>query len=183
MVDSRSYFTNKHSKRVTDYAMALAKALHLDKETTQQVENSALLHDIGKLAIDGGILNKAGELTEQEWKVFKTHAQLGADVLKQIPQLAKCAEPVLHHHERYDGTGYPEGQRGESIPLVSRIIAIANEFTYLTSERMYSESKTHEKALEEVRKQSGSYFDPYLVEQFVSIFQTEENVNKKKARR
>jgi diguanylate cyclase (GGDEF)-like protein/putative nucleotidyltransferase with HDIG domain len=183
MVDSRSYYTNKHSKKVTDYALALARVLRLDKEETLKIENCALLHDIGKLAISSEILNKSAELTEKEWEIIKTHPRLGADIIRQIPQLSHCVEPVLHHHEKYDGTGYPDGQKGETIPLISRILAIANEFATITSDRSYSESKTHERALEEIKRCSGTHFDPYLVEQFVSIFETQTNGNRKKARR
>ena len=112
MVDSRSYYTTKHSKKVTDYALALAKVLELDKEETLKIETCAMLHDVGKIAINSELLNKSGELTEKEWEIIKTHPRLGADIVKQIPQLAHCVEPILHHHEKYDGTGYPDGQEG-----------------------------------------------------------------------
>jgi diguanylate cyclase (GGDEF)-like protein/putative nucleotidyltransferase with HDIG domain len=180
MVDSRSYFTNKHSKRVADYALALAKMLRLDKEETLKIEACALIHDIGKIGIDSEILNKSAELTEKEWEIIRKHAKLGAEIIKRIPQLAHCVEPVLHHHEKYDGTGYPDGLKGEDIPLISRILAIANEFAVITSDRSYSESKTHEKALEEIKQRSGIDFDPYLVEQFVSIFELQSNGSKKR---
>ncbi|OGO18451.1 MAG: hypothetical protein A2Z15_02805 [Chloroflexi bacterium RBG_16_50_11] len=180
MVDSRSYYTNKHSKKVTDYALALARVLRLDREETLRIETCALLHDVGKIAISGEILNKSAELTEKEWQVIKTHPRLGADIISQIPQLSHCIEPVLHHHEKYDGTGYPDGQKGEAIPLISRILAIANEFATMTSEKLQSESKTHEKALEEIKQGSGTYFDPHLVELFNSIFETQTSNNKKR---
>jgi len=183
MVDSRSYYANKHSKKVTDYALALAKVLRLDKEETLRIETCALLHDVGKIAINSEILNKSAELTEKEWQIIKTHPNLGADIIRQIPQLSYCVDPVLHHHEKYDGTGYPDGLKGEVIPLISRILAIANEFAVMTSEKSYYESKTHEAALEEIKRCSGTYFDPYLVEQFAAIFETQANVNRKKARR
>jgi putative nucleotidyltransferase with HDIG domain len=183
MVDSRSYYTAKHSKKVTDYALALAKALGLDKEETLKIETCALLHDIGKINISSEILSKRGELTEKEWKIFKTHPKLGAEMIKHIPQLADCIEPVLHHHEKFDGTGYPDGQKGENIPIISRILAIANEFAMMTSDRSNSETIAHEKALEEIKKRAGTYFDPFLVERFVSIFEPKTNGNKKKARR
>ena len=183
MVDSRSYYTNKHAKKVTDYALVLARALRLNKEETLKIETCAWLHDIGKIAVSGDILNKSAELTEKEWQIIKTHPNLGADIIRQIPQLSYCVDPVLHHHEKYDGTGYPDGLKGEVIPLISRILAIANEFAVMTSEKSYYESKTHEAALEEIKRCSGTYFDPYLVEQFAAIFETQANVNRKKARR
>ena len=180
MVDSRSYYTNNHSKKVADYSLALAKVLQLDKEETLRIETCALIHDIGKISIDGEILNKSTELTEEEWQILRKHAKLGAEIIRRIPQLSDCVEPVLHHHEKYDGTGYPDGLEGEKIPLISRILAIANEFAVITSDRSYSESKTHEKALEEIKQRSGKDFDPHLVERFVSIFELHSNDNKKR---
>jgi diguanylate cyclase (GGDEF)-like protein/putative nucleotidyltransferase with HDIG domain len=183
MVDSRSYYTTKHSKKVTGYALALAKALELDKEETLKIETCALLHDVGKIAISADLLSKHGEPTEREWGIIKTHPKLGAGMIKQIPQLAHCVEPVLHHHEKYDGTGYPDGQKGEDIPIISRILAIANAFAVMTSDRSYSETITHENALEELKKSAGIDFDPNLVERFVAIFEIKANNHKKEARR
>jgi diguanylate cyclase (GGDEF)-like protein/putative nucleotidyltransferase with HDIG domain len=183
MVDSRSYYTVKHSKKVTNYAVALARVLELDKEETLKIETSAMLHDIGKTAISSELLNKSGDLTEKEWEIIKTHPRLGANIVKQIPQLAYCAEPILHHHEKFDGTGYPDGKKGEEIPLISRILAIANEFAVMTSDRSYSETITHENAIREIKKRSGTHYDPYLVERFASIFETKDNKIDKKARR
>jgi diguanylate cyclase (GGDEF)-like protein/putative nucleotidyltransferase with HDIG domain len=180
MVDSRSYYTNRHSKKVADYSLALAKALQLNKEEILKIETCALIHDIGKIGIDSEILNKSTELTEEEWQVLRTHAKLGAEIIGRIPQLSHCVEPVLHHHEKYDGTGYPDGLKGEDIPLISRILAIANEFAVITSDRSYAESKTNEKALEELKQRSGKDFDPYLVEQFISIFELQQNGTKKR---
>ena len=178
--DSRSYFTIKHSKKVTDYALALSKAIHLSKEEILQIETCALIHNIGKIGISGEILNKPTELSEEEQQIMRTHPSLGADIVRRIPQLACCVEPVLHHHENYNGTGYPDGQKGEDIPLISRILAIADEFAVLTSERSLAESMTHEKALENIEQRSGVDFDPHLVEQFVSIFESRSNGKKKR---
>jgi diguanylate cyclase (GGDEF)-like protein/putative nucleotidyltransferase with HDIG domain len=183
LVDLRSYYTTKHSKKVTNYAVALAKVLEMDKEETLKVETCAMLHDIGKIAISSELLNKSSELTDKEWDIIKTHPRLGADIVKQIPQLAYAAEPILHHHEKYDGTGYPDGQKGEKIPIISRILAIANEFAVMTSDRSYSETVTHENAVQQIKKRAGTYYDPYLVERFISIFETKSNGSKKKARR
>lgn len=179
-VDSRSYFTNKHSKKVADYALALAKVLQLGKEETSKIETCALIHDIGKISISSEILNKTTELTKEEWQIIRTHPAVGAEIIRRIPQLDYCVEPVLHHHENYNGTGYPDRQKGEDIPLISRILAIANEFVVLTSERSYFESKTHEKALEDIKQRAGIDFDPYLVEKFVTIFESRSNDIKKR---
>ncbi len=183
MVDSRSYYTTKHSKKVTNYAVALAKMLELDKEETLKIETCAMLHDIGKMAINSELLNKSGELTEKEWEIIKTHPALGANIVKQIPQLAYCIEPILHHHEKFDGTGYPDGQKGEKIPIISRILAIANEFAVMTSDRSYSETITHENAVREIKKRAGTHYDPHLVERFASIFRTKESGSDKKTKK
>ncbi|MHB8105586.1 MAG: bifunctional diguanylate cyclase/phosphohydrolase, partial [Dehalococcoidales bacterium] len=183
LVDSRSYYTAKHSKRVTDFALALARVLGLSKEETAKIETCAMLHDIGKIAISGEILGKSGDLTKQEKEILKTHPQLGVDMIKSIPQLADCVEPVLHHHEKYDGTGYPDGQKGEDIPIISRILAIANEFAVMTSDRSYSETITHENAIEELKRGAGTQYDPYLVERFASIFETKTKEDSQKQRR
>jgi diguanylate cyclase (GGDEF)-like protein len=183
IVDSRSYYTAKHSKKVAGYALALAKALELNEEETLKIETCAMLHDVGKIAISSDLLSKSGELTEEEWEIIKTHPRLGADLIKQIPQLAHCVEPVLHHHENFDGTGYPDGQKGENIPIISRILAIANEFATMTSDRSYTETITHENALKEIKKRAGTHFDPYLVERFASVFEMKNSDDNKKVRR
>ncbi len=183
MVDARSYFTTKHSKKVANYAVALAKVLELGKEETLKIETCAMLHDIGKIAINSELLNKSGELTDKEWEIINTHPGLGANIVKQIPQLAYYAEPILHHHEKYDGTGYPTGLKGDKIPLISRILAIVNEFAVMTSDRSYSETITHENAISELRKRAGTYYDPYLVERFATIFKTKDNIDDKKTRK
>jgi diguanylate cyclase (GGDEF)-like protein/putative nucleotidyltransferase with HDIG domain len=183
MVDSRSYYTTKHSKKVTNYALALAKVLEMDKDETLKVETCAMLHDIGKMSINSELLNKSGELTNKEWEIIKTHPALGANIVKQIPQLAYCADPILHHHEKYDGSGYPDGLKGDKIPIVSRILAIANEFAVMTSDRSYSEMITHENAIREIKKRAGTYYDSHLVALFTSIFETKDNNSNKKTKK
>jgi diguanylate cyclase (GGDEF)-like protein/putative nucleotidyltransferase with HDIG domain len=182
-VDSKSYFTHNHSKRVTDYALAIAKILKLDTTEMNKLEACALLHDIGKISISEEILNKAGKLTVDEWAIIKTHPQLGATIAGRIPQLAPCVEGILHHHEWYDGSGYPDGLKGDDIPIEARILSIADAIAAMTSERPYSETLTHEKALEELKRCAGTQFDPYLVEQFVLSYESNVNHTTKKARR
>jgi diguanylate cyclase (GGDEF)-like protein/putative nucleotidyltransferase with HDIG domain len=183
LVDSRSYYTTKHSKKVTNYALALAKVLEMDKEETLKVETCGMLHDIGKMSINSELLNKTDELNEKEWEVIKTHPALGANIVKQIPQLTYCAEIILHHHEKYDGTGYPDGLKGDQIPIISRILAIANEFAVMTSDRSYSETITHENAIRELKKRAGTFYDPHLVTLFASIFEKKDNDNVKKTKK
>ncbi len=182
-VDSKNYFSHNHSKRVTEYAMMIASALKMDAAETARLEVCALMHDIGKIAISDTILSKPGKLNAREWEIMKTHTQLGATMASRIPQLSSCAEGILHHHERYDGSGYPDGLKGEDIPLEARILAIADAVAAMTSERPYSETLTHEQAMEELKRYSGKQFDPYLVEQFISAYEKNTNGVRKKARR
>lgn len=181
--DSRSFFTHNHSRKVTDYCLALGKALKLDTNEMSKLEACALLHDVGKISISDDILNKTGKLTADEWKIVKTHPQLGASIASRIPQLSSCVEGILHHHEWYDGSGYPDGMKGDDIPLEARILAIADAFAAMTSERSYSETLTHAQAIEELKRYAGKQFDPHLVEQFIADFEKSINGVKKKARR
>jgi diguanylate cyclase (GGDEF)-like protein len=183
MVDSRSYFTHNHSKRVMDYAIALARELKLSDDEIKVIEFSALLHDAGKVGIDSELLNKPGKLTQEEWQTMKDHPQTGAGIVRNIPQLAPCTGAILHHHEWYDGSGYPDGLKGDEIPIEARLLAVADAFATMTSERSYSENKTHEIALDEIKRCSGTQFDPYIVERFVSIFERQARSMKKKMRR
>jgi diguanylate cyclase (GGDEF)-like protein/putative nucleotidyltransferase with HDIG domain len=183
MVDSRSYYTINHSKRVTDYTVALAKALKLEKEEIFRLETCALLHDIGKMGIGLEILNKPGKLTEEEWQIIKTHPKRGAEIVRNIPHLKSCIEVILHHHEWFDGTGYPDQLKGDKIPFEARMLAITDAFASMTSERSYSETMTHENALEEIKKCAGTQFDPYLVNQFVSIMKKQMEGSTDRVRR
>jgi HD-GYP domain-containing protein (c-di-GMP phosphodiesterase class II) len=149
----------------------MAKVLRLDDATANRLEICALLHDIGKVNISEAILAKPGSLTPEEWEIIKTHPMLGAEVATRIPKLAACVAGILHHHERYDGTGYPDGLKGESIPLESRILAIASAFAAMTSPRPYARTLTYEQGLEEIERCAGTQFDPTLARHFLSLHQ------------
>jgi diguanylate cyclase (GGDEF)-like protein len=168
-VDSRSYYTFNHSKRVADYALVLGKALKLDTAEMCRLEACSLMHDIGKIGISDVIINKTSDLTTEEWVLVKTHPKLGAEIARRIPQLVCCSNGILYHHERFDGSGYPNGLKGDEIPLEARILAIADSYVAMTSERSYSGTLSHQHALEELKKGAGAQFDPYLVEQFVAM--------------
>jgi len=183
VIDARSCYAHNHSKKVKDYALTLANALNLNKEQTAKLEICTLLHDAGKIGISREILSKSGDLTEEEWRIIKTHPLLGANIVRQLPQFSGCAEAILHHHEWYDGTGYPDGLAGDAIPLESRIISIVEAFVTMTAERSYSGTKTMESAAEELGKRAGTQFDPELVERFISIFEKPRETSPKKARR
>ena len=168
-VSARNDYSSSHWRKVKEYAVALAEALNLEPLEIRKLETCALLHDIGKIGISEKILNKRGKLTTQEWKIIKEHPQVGANIVSHARQLAPCIPGILHHHERYDGNGYPEGLKGEDIPLEARILAVADAFAAMTADRPYSDALPLEGALEEVRRSAGAQFDPNLAEVFLSI--------------
>jgi len=168
-VDARDHYTRTHSKKVSEYAVALAEALKLEPLEISKLSTCALLHDIGKIGISDDVLNKQGELTAREWEVIRMHPQLGATIVGRVHQLAPCLPAILHHHERYDGSGYPKGLKGKEIPLEARILAIADAFAAMTSERSFSSAFSHEKAVGEIRRNAGTQFDPKLAKVFLSI--------------
>ncbi len=171
-VDAKEHHTESHWKKVREQAVYLATAMELDEEEIRQLETSALLHDIGKISISEKILNKRDPLTAGEWEVIKTHPQVGVNIASRAPELAPCLPGILHHHERYDGTGYPIGLKGEEIPLEARILAIADAFAAMTTVRSYSEALSTEEALEELKRGAGTQFDPNLVEIFYAATQS-----------
>jgi diguanylate cyclase (GGDEF)-like protein len=179
-MDARSYLTSGNSRKVTECAVALGKSLKLPLAEINHLEACALLHDIGKICISDAILNKTDELTAVEEAEMKKHPQTGADIVSRIPQLASCASGILHHHEYYDGSGYPDGLKGEDIPLESRIIAIADAFIDMTSEKLESAGMTVKQAMEQLKKYSGKRFDPHLVEQFISSYIVSVNSEKRR---
>ena len=171
-VDARDHYTCSHSKKVSEYAVALAEALNLEPLEINKLGTCALLHDIGKIGISDEILTKQGELTAEEWESIKAHPQLGATIVSHVGNLAPYVLGILHHHERYDGSGYPQGLKGEEIPLEARILAIADAFAAMTSERSFSNAISDEEALEEIKRGAGTQFDPKLAEVFLSIAKT-----------
>jgi HD-GYP domain-containing protein (c-di-GMP phosphodiesterase class II) len=125
-----------------------------------------MLHDIGKIGIDDRILNKPGKLSEEEWVIMKKHPEIGYRIAISLPELSSVAEYILTHHERWDGKGYPKGLIGEEIPLLSRILAVADAYDAITEERVYRKKRSREEALEEIMNHSGTQFDPAIVEIF-----------------
>lgn len=167
-VDARDHYTRNHSKRVSEYAAMLAKALCLAPLETSRLETCALLHDIGKLGVAIEILSKPDKLTDEEWEMVKNHPQLGATIASHARQLAPSIAGILHHHEKYDGSGYPKGLKGVEIPLEARILAIADAFAAMTDDRPYSKALSFEDALAEIKRGAGTQFDPHLVEVFMA---------------
>ena len=168
-VDSKDHYTGSHSKKVKEHAVALAEALNLEPLEISRLETCSLLHDIGKIGISDDILNKRGKLKAEEWVTIKSHPETGATIASHARELAPYIAGILHHHERYDGSGYPKGLKGEEIPLEARILAIADAFAAMTSERAYSDALPWEEAVKEIKRGAGKQFDPHLVEVFLSV--------------
>ncbi len=166
-VDAKDHYTYGHSRKVNTYAVVLAESIGLPSDEVSRISTSALLHDIGKIGVPDSILNKKGALDAQEWDSIKSHPRLGANIVGNVPDLAPCVGSILYHHERWDGTGYPEGLRGKSIPLGARILAIADAFAAMASARPYRAALQDGDALERLKQGAGSQFDPELVQLFV----------------
>jgi putative two-component system response regulator len=168
-LDTRDIGTHEHSRRVVGYSLTLARAHGLPESQLRDIEHGVLLHDIGKIGIPDGILLKPGPLGPEEWKIMRTHPDLGRRLVEPIPFLRGAVPIVYHHHERWDGTGYPTGLRGESIPLSARIFMVADAFDAMTFDRPYSVAISLEAARQEIRRCSGTHFDPAVVETFLKL--------------
>jgi response regulator RpfG family c-di-GMP phosphodiesterase len=168
-IDSRDVGTHDHSRRVRGYAMTIARAHGIREPALTDIEHGVLLHDIGKIGIPDAILLKPGPLTPAEWQVMRTHPEIGRRLVERIPFLVGAVPIVYHHHERWDGTGYPLGLAGEAIPLGARIFAVADAFDAMTADRPYSRAIGLAEARERIRAAAGSHFDPAVVRTFLAI--------------
>lgn len=158
---------HSHSDEVSDYVVTVAQRLRLSGERRERLRFGSLLHDVGKIAISEQILLKPAPLDEEEWREVRMHPLIGSRLLREVSSLAPLADAVLHHHERWDGQGYPDGLVGDAIPLEARIIAVADAFSAMTAERPYRDALTVEDACAELENTAGSCFDPRIVEIFV----------------
>ena len=168
-LDTKDSYTNGHSLRVTLYSMILAKELNLDDTTMEDIEIAGLLHDIGKIAMPKSILCKNGKLNDEEFLIMKTHPIRGGNIVFNIKKLQLISSWVKTHHERWDGSGYPDGIKGEDIPLAGRIIALADTYDAMTSTRPYRTALPHEVAISEINRCAGTQFDPVLAKLFVKL--------------
>lgn len=168
-LDARDGYTRSHSESVARYAADIARYLGYPPSEVEIVHTAGQLHDIGKIGIPDAILQKPGKLTSEEYEQIKTHSTIGANILSSIPRLDKISLAVRHHHERWDGSGYPAGLEGEDIPVLARILSVADTFDALTSDRPYRKGFSTDKALEIVAELSGSQLCPLCSESFLTL--------------
>lgn len=168
-LDLREHNTRLHSQRVREYTELIAARLGVDEKMKREIGFGALLHDVGKIAVPDLILLKSDELSDMEWVEMRKHPEAGYRIVKRIGFLHDAAEIVHAHHERFDGGGYPRGLKGEEIPFGARIFMVADVYDALTSERPYRSPVSYEEAAAEIRRLSGSHFDPLMVDTFMSI--------------
>lgn len=159
-------YTSGHSYRVFKIAKEIGQLFDLSEEDQFNLEGGSLLHDIGKIGIKDDVLFKPSSLSFEEYTIMKTHVILGANIVSQIPSLKRCLEPILFHHERIDGKGYPHGMTDEEIPFIAKITTVADAYDAMTTNRVYMPARSPEEGLEEVIKFSGTQFEPEVVEAF-----------------
>lgn len=170
-VEAKDPYTSGHASRVEDFAVQLAEAYSLPFQSIQNIKTASILHDIGKIGINDSILNKAAKLTEDEFQEIMRHPSIGAEIISKVDFLKDITGIIKHHHERYDGNGYPDGISGKEIPIEACILTIADSYDAMTSDRPYRKALTKEEALEEIRKHSGKQFHPELAERFITMMQ------------
>jgi len=182
-IDARDPYTHGHTERVTHYCLAVADELEGIPEAVayrnfrETVHIAALLHDVGKIGIPDAILNKKGKLTKQEFERIKEHPTIGATILTPIKELGDVVKEIKYHQEKYDGKGYPEGLKGSETPLIARIIAVCDAFDAMTSDRPYKQREMAESAIEEIKKCSGTQFDPIIVSAFLLAYEKGKVLN------
>ncbi len=170
-IEAKDSYTCGHSQRVALYARELANRMGLDEDEQETVYYCALVHDVGKIGIPDEILHKPGRLTDDERKVIQSHALIGGDIFKDFPYIPGIRENVRHHHERYDGHGYPDGLAGEKIPLLARIICVADCFDAMTSNRCYRNKIDIERVVADFKENSGKQFDPTVVPHMLEMIE------------
>jgi HD-GYP domain-containing protein (c-di-GMP phosphodiesterase class II) len=169
IVDMRDHYTYEHSRRVAELARATARRLRLSAEEVELVTMAARVHDVGKIGIKSTVLMKPGRLTDREWHEMRSHPEVGARLIGNFPQFARGRDLVRHHHERFDGKGYPDGLAGDRIPLGARILAVADAWDAMTSHRAYRRALDLDHVRDEMRRCSGSQFDPEVLAAFMEV--------------
>ncbi len=172
-IDAKDPYTKGHSERVAETSVALAQELNLSDRDIENIEYTALLHDIGKIGIADNILGKNSSLTKKEFGKIKKHTIMGAKIIEPVDFLKNSYKAIYHHHEKYNGKGYPDGLKSEDIPLSARIIAVADAYDAMGSDRPYRKKLNHNKILRELKEQSGKQFDPEVVKVLISVLEIE----------
>lgn len=170
-IDLKDVYTGRHARDVADIAVRIARAMRLTEENVRMIRIAGLLHDIGKIGISGGIIRKPGELTADEKSAMKQHPVIGADIMQPVELLSDAADLVRHHHEHYDGSGYPDGLTGENIPIGSRIVFVADAFNAMTTDRPYRGARSKQEAMRILKDYAGRQFDPVVVQALESVIE------------
>ncbi len=174
-IDAKDGYTRGHSMRVAAYSTEIAKRAGLSKEMQDYTNMSALLHDVGKIGIPDAVLNKPSGLTDEEFAIIKNHPVRGWEIMNKITELSEILPGIRNHHERYDGTGYPDGLKGDEIPVIARIVCIADAYDAMTSKRKYNEISQQAKVKEEFEAAKGKQFDPVLVDIMISMIDEDKD--------
>ena len=180
-LDARDHYTHGHSREVTEYAVAIAQEMGLSVKEIEIIRDAGILHDIGKIGIADALLLKPGRLTDEEYEQIKKHPEIGKSILEPVQCLADKIPLIYHHHERIDGTGYPQGLSGDDIPLGARILAIADSYQAMTSDRPYRKALSMQVAISELEKFRGRQFDSKIVDVFLRILKRMGNQAANKA--
>jgi putative nucleotidyltransferase with HDIG domain len=167
LINTKDMYTFGHSERVMTYALAMAEKMNLPEDELDRLRYGAALHDIGKIKIETSLLNKPASLNKEEWEIMKLHTIWGAQLVETIPAFHEIVPLIRSHHENYDGTGYPDGLQGEEIPLLARILRIADSFDAMTSNRPYQNALSYPEACQELRRKACTYYDPQLINPFL----------------
>jgi HD-GYP domain-containing protein (c-di-GMP phosphodiesterase class II) len=166
-IEARDSYTKQHSERVTDYALQIVEVMNICGEEKDAIQFGGYLHDVGKIGVRDTVLLKPGKLTDEEMEEIKMHPVIGDNIIKPLRFFPKERELILYHHERIDGTGYPHGISGDSIPTTVRILSVADTYDAMTSSRPYRIARTHDFAIEELKRCSGTQFDAEIVHAFM----------------
>jgi len=175
-IQARDQYTSGHSSRVSRYCLQIAEKLDLDTKDKHHVYLTSMLHDIGKIGIPDDLLNRPGRLSEEEMEKVRQHPSMGASMLQALGQMHPIVPFIKHHHEAYDGSGYPDGLKGDKIPLVSRIVSVADTYDAMTSDRPYRKARSKMEAIEELKRCAGSAFDPKVVNAFLEVLDEQSTV-------
>lgn len=176
-IDAKDHYTEGHSIRVSEYSVEIAKQMGIEGDELEYIKYSSLLHDVGKISVPDKVLNKPARLSEEEFGEMKTHTTAGGDILSMISTIPGIANSALYHHEKYDGTGYPRGLAGEEIPTSARIIALADAYDAMTTDRVYRKRLSQDEVIKEIKNASGTQFDPKVVKAFFKYLNEQEDNN------